>query len=130
MELFLITLLVNDYDDAIDYYCNTLGFALIEDTRVTTEKRWVVVSPSGENAVGARVLLAQASTFDQREAVGAQTGDRVGFFLHTADFSKTYERLKAKGVRFCEAPRREPYGMVAVFKDLYGNKWDLIERAG
>jgi len=128
MELFLVTLIVSDYDEAIDYYCGVLGFTLIEDTKISAEKRWVVVSPSGANQNGARLLLAKAASMEQRDATGKQMGGRVGFFLHTGDFDASFDRLKAKGVRFCETPRRAPYGKVAVFKDLYGNKWDLIER--
>ena len=127
MELFLVTLLVTDYDEAIDYFCNVLGFALIEDTQVCEGKRWVVIAPSKAPS-GAQLLLARASTLQQREAVGGQNGGRVGFFLHADDFDETFDRLKARGVRFCETPRVENYGKVAVFKDLYGNKWDLIER--
>lgn len=128
MQLFLVTLLVTDYDEAIDYFCDVLGFALIEDTPVSDDKRWVVISPSKAQP-GAQILLARAATLEQREAVGAQLGGRVGFFLHTKDFDETFDRLKAKGVRFCETPRVEDYGKVVVFKDLYGNKWDLIEQA-
>lgn len=128
MRLFLVTLLVADYDEAIDYFCGVLGFALIEDTPVSDDKRWVVVSPSSDQS-GARILLARAATLEQRDALGAQLGGRVGFFLHTRDFDETFDRLKEKGVRFCETPRMEDYGKVVVFKDLYGNKWDLIEQA-
>jgi catechol 2,3-dioxygenase-like lactoylglutathione lyase family enzyme len=124
MRLALITLVVRDYDEAIAYYCNVLGFALKEDSIVTPEKRWVVVSP-GEG--GADILLAKAESDEQRAAIGNQTGGRVALFLHTADFEETFQRMKQAGVEFIEAPRDEPYGRVVVFLDLYGNKWDLIE---
>ena len=129
MELFLTTLVVSEYDEAIDYYCNTLGFLLLEDTPLPEGKRWVVVKPAGADAPGAALLLAKAATPAQQAAVGAQTGGRVGFFLHTDDFDETYARFLQAGVKFCEAPRAEPYGKVVVFEDLYGNKWDLIQRA-
>lgn len=128
MHLFLVTLIVEDYDEALDYFCGVLGFSLVEDTPVSDEKRWVVISPS-EKPGGAQILLARAATLEQRGALGDQHGGRVGFFLHTDDFDETYDRFKAQGVRFCETPRSETYGKVVVFKDLYGNKWDLIERA-
>lgn len=129
MEFFLTTLVVSDYDEAIDYYCNMLGFSLLEDTPLPEGKRWVVVKPAGADAPGAALLLAKAATPAQAAAVGAQTGGRVGFFLHTDDFDETYARFLKNGVKFCEAPRAEPYGKVVVFEDLYGNKWDLIQRA-
>lgn len=124
MRLALITLVVRDYDEAIAYYCDTLGFTLKEDSIVTPEKRWVVVSP-GEGC--ADILLAKAANGKQRAAIGNQTGGRVALFLHTDKFDQTYERMKQAGVDFVEAPRDEPYGRVVVFRDLYGNKWDLIE---
>ena len=123
----MITIVVKDYDDAIAYYTEILGFELIEDTRVSDQKRWVVLAPDGADDHGARVLLAKASNDEQRFVVGNQAGGRVFLFLYTADFDQTYDEYKAKGVRFCETPRIEPYGKVVVFKDLYGNKWDLIE---
>ena len=129
MEFFLTTLVVSDYDEAIGYYCKTLGFSLLEDTPLPEGKRWVVVKPVGADAPGAALLLAKAATPAQAAAVGAQTGGRVGFFLHTDDFDETYARFLKAGVKFCEAPRAEPYGKVVVFEDLYGNKWDLIQRA-
>ena len=123
MQLALITLVVRDYDEAIAYYCGVMGFDLIEDTPQFPEKRWVVVSPG---AGGANLLLAKAADDAQRAAVGDQTGGRVGLFLHTDDFDTDYARLKTAGVEFLETPRSEPYGKVVVFRDLYGNKWDLI----
>lgn len=120
-------LVVRDYDEAIAFFTEALGFTLIEDTSLSADKRWVVVAPSGGH--GARLLLAKASTPEQAARIGDQTGGRVGFFLHTDDFEADYTRMQAHGVRFTEAPRDEPYGRVVVFYDLYGNKWDLIEPA-
>ena len=125
-RLALIALVVRDYDEAIAYYCGVLGFALREDTALTPDKRWVVVSP-GEG--GSHLLLAKAADEAQRAAIGDQTGGRVFLFLHTDDFDADYARLNAAGVEFLETPRSEPYGRVVVFRDLYGNKWDLIEGA-
>jgi uncharacterized glyoxalase superfamily protein PhnB len=127
-HLALVTLLVRDYDEAIAHYVGTLGFTLREDTILSSSKRWVVVAPS--LATGGALLLAKADTDDQRASVGRQTGGRVGFFLHTDYFNRDYSRMKAAGVTFLEAPRREPYGTVAVFSDLYGNRWDLLEQQG
>lgn len=122
----LVSLVVDDYDDALAFFIGKLGFALVEDTFVPEQsKRWVVVTPPG--ASESRLLLAKASTEDQRSRVGSQTGGRVFLFLHTNDFRRDYERYKANGIVFVREPRREPYGMVAVFKDLYGNLWDLLE---
>ena len=128
MQLALVTFLVRDYDEAIAFFCGQLGFALVEDTVLSEEKRWVRVAPKG--AAGAALLLARAATPEQDAAVGRQTGGRVGFFLNTDDFDATYDLFVNNNVRFREAPRREPYGKVAVFEDLYGNLWDLIEPAG
>jgi catechol 2,3-dioxygenase-like lactoylglutathione lyase family enzyme len=119
-----VTLVVADYDEAIGFYRDRLGFELIADTDLGEGKRWVLVAPNGN---GARLLLAQAASDAQRRAVGAQTGGRVGFFLETDDFARDFARFTANGVRFLEAPRHEAYGSVAVFEDLYGNTWDLIE---
>ncbi|WP_425409947.1 VOC family protein [Hyphococcus sp.] len=124
MRLALVTLVIGDYDEAIAYYCDVLGFTLKDNSTVTPEKRWVVVSP-GED--GADLLLAKAASNEQRAAIGNQTGGRVAMFLNTANFDETYQRLKQAGVEFIEAPRDEPYGRVVVFRDLYGNKWDLIQ---
>ena len=120
-----ITLLVRDYDEAIAYYTHALGFELLEDTPLGNGKRWVRVAPAGTNETA--LLLAQASTQEQAAQVGSQTGGRVGFFLHTDDFRSDHAAMMARGVRFLEAPRSEPYGIVAVFEDLYGNRWDLLE---
>ncbi|WP_417813539.1 VOC family protein [Thalassospira alkalitolerans] len=121
----LVTLVVTDYDDAIDFYVNKVGFDLIEDSDMGDGKRWVVISPKG--TVETRLLLAKASGETQTSAIGNQTGGRVGFFLNTDDFARDHRRMKTAGVVFLEEPRYEPYGIVAVFADLYGNKWDLLE---
>lgn len=123
-----IALVVADYDDAIAFYTGALGFALIADLDLGEGKRWVLVGPGGSN--GARLLLAQADGPEQAAHVGDQTGGRVGFFLETDDFARDHAAYVARGVRFLEEPRYEPYGTVAVFEDLYGNKWDLIEPKG
>jgi catechol 2,3-dioxygenase-like lactoylglutathione lyase family enzyme len=121
----LVALVVGDYDAAIDFYVNAVGFRLVEDTRLDTDQRWVVVAPPGAQETG--LLLARAATARQQERVGDQTGGRVGLFLYTDDFARDHERMRAAGVRFTEPPRHEPYGTVAVFEDLYGNRWDLIQ---
>ena len=123
--LGMIAIVVDEYDSAISHYINDLGFTLVEDTALSPEKRWVVVAPSVN---GARILLAKASNEEQRAAIGNSTGGRVGFFLYTTDFSQTFESYKSKGIEFTEIPRQETYGQVVVFKDKYGNKWDLIEQ--
>jgi len=123
----LCALIVRDYDDAIAFYTDKVGFDLIEDTDMGDEKRWVIVAPKG--ATETRILLARASGADQENAIGNQTGGRVGFFLNTDDFARDHARMTKAGVQFLEAPRHEPYGTVAVFEDLYGNKWDLLELA-
>ncbi|URK17779.1 VOC family protein [Thalassospira sp. GO-4] len=123
----LCALIVRDYDDAIAFYTDKVGFDLIEDTDMGDGKRWVIVAPTG--ATETRILLARASGADQENAIGNQTGGRVGFFLNTDDFARDHARMTKAGVRFLEAPRHEPYGTVAVFEDLYGNKWDLLEPA-
>jgi catechol 2,3-dioxygenase-like lactoylglutathione lyase family enzyme len=124
-RLALVALLVRDYDEAIRFYVTKLGFELIEDTRLSAEKRWVVVRPAGS---AAGVLLARAADARQEAAIGDQAGGRVFLFLHTDDFARDHQRMLAAGVIFREAPRQEAYGTVAVFEDLYGNAWDLIER--
>ena len=123
--LALTTLLVRDYDEAIAFYRDALGFTVREDTRLSPEKRWVVVAPPG-GGDGA-LLLARASNPRQAARVGDQTGGRVGFFLHTDDFARDHAAMRSRGVRFIEEPRQEPYGTVAVFEDLYGNRWDLLQ---
>lgn len=119
-----VTFLVRDYNEAIAWFRDALGFELVEDTPLGGGKRWVLVSP-GKGATP--FLLAEASTDEQRARIGDQTGGRVGFFLHTDDFARDHARMTAAGVRFREEPRHETYGTVAVFEDLYGNLWDLIE---
>ncbi len=125
--LGMITIVIDEYDAAIKHYVEDLAFAMIEDTALSAEKRWVVVAPSHE---GARILLAKASNETQAAAIGNSTGGRVGFFLYTTNFSETYESYKSRGIEFVETPRQEKYGQVVVFKDRYGNKWDLIETVG
>ncbi|MCF1741006.1 VOC family protein [Paradevosia shaoguanensis] len=123
-----VALLVRDYDEAIDFYVGKLGFALAADTDMGGGKRWVVVSPRGGS--GANLLLAEGKGEAQMAAIGRQAGGRVGFFLHTDDFARDHAAFTAAGVKFLEAPRYEVYGSVAVFEDLYGNKWDLLEPKG
>jgi catechol 2,3-dioxygenase-like lactoylglutathione lyase family enzyme len=121
-----IALVVRDYDEAIDFYVNKLGFELIEDTyQPAQDKRWVVVAPPGGS--GATLLLARASKPEQEPFVGNQAGGRVFLFLNTDDFWRDVERLRAQGVHFVREPKQEDYGMVAVFEDLYGNLWDLLQ---
>jgi len=120
-----IALVVENYDDAIDFYTKKLQFTLVEDTDLGGGKRWVQVSPPNSN--GANLLLAQASTEEQAQFIGNQTGGRVFLFLQTNDLWRDYELMKANGVVFNEAPRIEEYGTVVVFQDLYGNKWDLLQ---
>jgi catechol 2,3-dioxygenase-like lactoylglutathione lyase family enzyme len=124
LTLGMITIVVDSYDAAISHYVNELGFTLIEDTVLTPEKRWVVVAPGTE---GAKILLAQASTQEQIRAIGNSTGGRVGFFMYTTNFNETYELYRSRGIEFTENPRQESFGQVVVFKDKYGNKWDLIQ---
>ena len=121
----MIAIVVDEYDPAISHYVDDLGFSLIEDTVLSSEKRWVVVAPSED---GAKILLARASNDAQRDAIGNSTGGRVGFFLYTTDFAQTFQKFKSNGIEFIEEPRQEAYGQVVVFKDKYGNKWDLIEQ--
>jgi catechol 2,3-dioxygenase-like lactoylglutathione lyase family enzyme len=120
-----VTLLVREYEEARVYYCQVLGFDLIEDKPLPDGKRWVVVAPPGSDATS--LLLAEAATSPQAERVGDQTGGRVFLFLHTDDFWRDFQSMRQKGVRFCEEPREESYGIVAVFEDLYGNRWDLLQ---
>jgi len=124
-RLALSTLVVRDYDEAICFFVDKLGFTLVADYPLEQGKRWVVVSPSPSDQSG--LLLARAIDSLQARCVGNQTGGRVAFFLTTTDFKLSYSLLLERGVRFCERPRREPYGTVAVFLDLYDNRWDLIE---
>jgi len=119
----MVTLVVPDYETGIDFFTRVVGFDLIEDTDLGGGKRWVVVG----SASGARLLLARAANDAQTAAIGRQCGGRVGFFLHTVDFRATYDSLVAEGVAFEALPRTESYGLVAVFADPFGNRWDLIE---
>ena len=120
-----VTVVVADYDEAIAWYTGVLGFVLCEDTAQADARRWVRVAPPG--TTGTSLLLARAATEAQRARIGDQTGGRVGLFLHTDDFARDYAAMSARGVRFVEPPREETYGKVAVFTDLYGNRWDLLE---
>jgi len=120
-----ITLVVNDYDEAIEFYTKKLQFDLIEDTRLSDTKRWVRVAPKGSKECC--LLLAKAADADQATRIGNQTGGRVFLFLNTDDFWRDYNELTKKQVHFVRPPHEEPYGTVAVFEDLYGNLWDLIE---
>ena len=124
-SLGLVSVVVRDYDEALAFYVGVLGFALVEDTPVPEQdKRWVVVSPG---AGGARVLLARAANATQATRIGDQTGGRVFLFLYTDDLARDVAAFRAKGVRFVREPVSAPYGRVAVFADLYGNLWDLIQ---
>ena len=121
-----IALVVRDYDDAIEFYTDKLNFQLIEDTyQPEQDKRWVVVSPPG--STGTTLLLARASNPEQESFIGNQTGGRVFLFLNTSDFWQDYYDMVAKGIKFIRQPKEEAYGMVAVFEDLYGNLWDLLQ---
>ncbi len=120
-----VTIVVENYDDAIEFYTQKLQFTLVEDTDLGGGKRWVQVSPPNSN--GTNLLLAQASSDEQKQVIGNQTGGRVFLFLQTNDFWRDYEVLKSNGVVFNEEPRVEEYGTVVVFQDLYGNKWDLLQ---
>ena len=116
---------MHDYDEAVAFFVGKLGFRLLEDSPRSPAKRWVVVAPAGDD--GAALLLARAVGPEQMAAVGNQSGGRVFLFLHTDDFARDYAAWRVRGVRFVETPREETYGTVAVFEDLYGNRWDLIE---
>ncbi len=126
-HLAAIALVVPDYDEAVGFYVGTLGFDLIEDTRLSPTKRWVLVAPPGSRET--RLLLAKADNPEQKARIGNQAGGRVFLFLHTDDFARDYDAMRARGVRFLEQPRDETYGTVAVFVDPYGNKWDLVQPA-
>ena len=123
--LSLITVVVDDYDTAIAYYTGALGFELVEDSDRGGGKRWVRVMPPGSSETG--LLLARVVNEAQRARIGDQTGGRVGFFLQTDDFQRDYARMRAHGVEFLEPPREEEYATVAAFRDLYGNRWDLLQ---
>lgn len=120
-----VTLVVKDYDEAIHYYLHKLNFKLIEDTKLSDKKRWVLIAPSSN--ANTTILLALADSPEQEKAIGNQTGGRVFLFLYTDNFWRDYNDMKSKGVSFLEEPREETYGTVVVFEDLYGTKWDLIE---
>ena len=120
-----IALVVKDYDEAIEFYTQKLDFTILEDTQIDENKRWVMIAPSG--ATECCLLLAKATNERQAESVGNQTGGRVGFFLFTDDFTRDYNKMKERDVRFVRPPTEFEYGTVAVFEDLYGNLWDLIE---
>ncbi|WP_326725344.1 VOC family protein [Streptomyces sp. NBC_00243] len=132
-RIALVTLVVDDYDEAIRFYTEALGFRLVEDTPRPDGSRWVVVEPGTEGRAtdgqGPGLVLGRAKDEAQRARVGDQTGGRVGFFLHTDDFARDHARMRAAGVTFLEEPRHEPYGSVVVFQDLYGNRWDLLQPA-
>jgi catechol 2,3-dioxygenase-like lactoylglutathione lyase family enzyme len=119
-----VTFVVREYDEAIAFFTEKLGFHLLEDSALGDGKRWVVVAPDGPGSL--RLLLARASTPQEVRTIGTQTGGRVFLFLHTDNFSSDYSAMQSRGVKFLEAPREESYGTVAVFEDLYGNKWDLL----
>ncbi|MFD6187965.1 VOC family protein [Streptomyces sp. NPDC060275] len=125
-RIALVALVVDDYDEAIRFYTEALGFRVAEDRPRPDGSRWVVVEPGGPDT-GTALLLARAKGEVQRARVGDQTGGRVGFFLYTDDFARDHARMTAAGVTFLEEPRHEPYGSVAVFQDLYGNRWDLLQ---
>lgn len=120
-----IALVVDDYDKAIEFYTNKLDFLLVEDTDLSDGKRWVIVAPQGSSECS--LVLAKADNEDQASRVGNQTGNRVFLFLYTDDFWRDYYKIVERGVKIDREPEKMPYGMVAVFKDLYGNKWDLLE---
>ncbi len=128
-KLGLISLVVRDYDEAIEFFVGVLGFELVEDSEVPAQsKRWVVVAPIG--GTGAQLLLARASNEEQSSRIGNQTGGRVFLFLFTDNFQRDYDSFKAKGVEFVREPQEFEYGTVAVFRDLYGNLWDLVQPSG
>ena len=119
-----VTLVVREYDEAIAFFTHQLGFDLLEDSTLSDGKRWVVVGPRGSPSL--RLRLARASTPDEIRSIGNQTGGRVFLFLHTDNFWNDYRNMQSRGVNFLETPREESYGTVAVFEDLYGNKWDFL----
>jgi uncharacterized glyoxalase superfamily protein PhnB len=124
-QIVQLTLVVNDYDEAIAFYTQKLGFELVEDTKLTESKRWVKVKPKGEGSC--HLLLAKAANEAQQKTIGNQTGGRVFLFLHTDDIKRDYTSLVANNIKIVRELEEQPYGMVAVFEDLYGNLWDLIE---
>jgi catechol 2,3-dioxygenase-like lactoylglutathione lyase family enzyme len=120
-----VALVVRDYDEALTFFTRTLNFRVVEDTRLSEDKRWVLIAPPGTQ--GTSLLLARAATPEQASRIGNQTGGRVFLFLHTDDFWRDYNEMIAREVKFARPPREEPYGTVAVFEDLYGNLWDLLQ---
>lgn len=124
-HIHAFAIVVRDYDEAIAYYRDILGFDLIEDIPMTPTKRWVLIAPPGSKEC--KILLARAATPEQERFIGNQSGGRVFLFLHTDDFDEDYARYKARGVKFTELPRNEDYGKVVVFEDIYGNRWDLLQ---
>ena len=124
-QIGYVALVVREYDEAIAYFTNVLGFALVEDTPLGNGKRWVLVRPRSSG--GTSLLLAKAANPEQASHIGNQTGGRVFLFLHTDDFWRDYQQMKGRGVNFREQPRQETYGTVAVFEDLYRNRWDLLQ---
>jgi catechol 2,3-dioxygenase-like lactoylglutathione lyase family enzyme len=124
-KIAYVTLVVDDYDEAIRFYTQQLNFTLVEDTTLSDSKRWVLVAPPGTD--GCQILLAKAATDEQGSRIGNQTGGRVFLFLSTDDFWRDYEAMREKGITFIREPAKEAYGTVAVFRDLHGNLWDLIE---
>lgn len=125
-SLGLVSLVVRDYEEALDFFVGKLGFAVVEDRPVPEQaKRWVVIAPPGSG--GANLLLARASSAEQASRIGNQTGGRVFLFLYTDDFWRDYNAYESKGIVFVRAPQEQPYGTVAVFEDLYGNLWDLVQ---
>lgn len=120
-----VTLVVKDYDEAIQFYTQRLGFEVVKDVQLEADKRWVLVAPPHSN--GSALLLAKAFTERQAKSIGNQTGGRVSFFLHTDDFWRDYQKMTTNGIVFKDKPREEVYGTVSVFEDLYGNLWDLLE---
>lgn len=125
-----VTMVVRDYDQAIAFFTQTLGFELRQDSDLGNGKRWVLIAPPSSSPSCCSLLLAKAVGIEQEKAIGNQSGGRVFMFLHTDNFERDYEKMRTSGVRFLESPRRESYGTVAVFEDLYGNKWDLLQRNG
>jgi len=120
-----VVLVIRDYDEALAFFTGTLNFKVVEDTGLSADKRWVLVAPPGSE--GTSLLLARAATPEQTSRIGNQTGGRVFLFLHTDDFWRDYREMTARKVKFIGPPREEDYGTIAVFEDLYGNKWDLLE---
>jgi len=120
-----VTFLVRDYDEALAFFTEALGLQVIEDTPLSESKRWLVVAPAGSNSPS--LLLARAATPEQAGSIGKQAAGRVFLFLYTDNFNRHYRQMQSRNVKFLESPRHEPYGTVAVFQDLYGNKWDLLQ---